>query len=537
MAPSAAPEEVPMPEGAATPGSRLAKRLRESAADERSGLDAVVELLDSLVDTAQDAAVELRGLAERAALLWEDLEDGGTRLADGVQALGRELGRWPARLSRLGGTGWMLAQVAGSYRLHSARRPFLSQESETQALEALHARNARRFAELSIRYGGAFMKVGQLLSSRPDLLPETWIEQLSALQDAAPAIPFEAARKVVEEDLGSPLSQLFERFDEDPLAAASIAQVHRARTRDGVEVAVKVQRPGIEALIALDMELLDLTLASLRSLLPPTDLGAVQAEVREMVMGETDFENEALMMDRLADFFAPVPGIVVPRSLPHLCGPRVLVASFVEGRKITHALDDWKARAEHGDAEARRAIDRTGGLLLEAYLRQVLEAGVFQADPHPGNLLVTESGELVILDFGCTRQMPPEVRDRYGALLRAFLAGDLERMAELFSELGFATRSGRPDTLHAFASEMLHQFREALAHGERAEWLSREQVLLRAAALLEQSEEDPVVSLPGEFVMIARVLGVLGGLFHHYAPHIDMAKHVLPVVGGALARG
>ena len=175
-------------------------------------------------------------------------------------------------------------------------------------------------------------------------------------------------------------------------------------------------------------------------------------------------------------------------------------------------------------------LARIGGLLLEAYTRQVLHAGAFQADPHPGNLLVTERDELVVLDFGCTRRTTPEMRERYRELVATFISGDTDRMTALFTEMGFETESGKPDTLHAFAEELLRHFREAALSGGREIWLDRDAVLGRAADLLDRAQADPVIRLPAEFVMIGRVFGTLGGLFHHYRPRIDFARHVLPVL-------
>jgi ubiquinone biosynthesis protein len=171
-------------------------------------------------------------------------------------------------------------------------------------------------------------------------------------------------------------------------------------------------------------------------------------------------------------------------------------------------------------------------LLLEAYLRQVLEAGTFQADPHPGNLLVTPEGKIVVLDFGCAQTLTPEVRERYLALMGAFMTSDRARMAELFTELGFRTRSGRPDTLHLFADALLTDIGQAARGSIR--WPTREEFGARMASLLAACEDDPVTVLPGEFIMIARVFGTLGGLFARYRPDIDFVRHVLPVLGPAL---
>jgi ubiquinone biosynthesis protein len=472
-----------------------------------------IDRVDEVVSGIEEAVWGIRSVADQAVDLWMSLED--------------EL----PRLARLGRAGWVLSQVTSSYRLHGTWAAFLSREGAAQALAALHARNARRFYELSVLQGGAFLKVAQILSARPDLLPEVWIAELSRLQDAAPPVGFEEIRRVVELELERPLEELFGRFDEEPFAAASIGQVHRVLTLDGQAAAVKVQRPGIAALIAMDMDLLETALAGIRTMLPPTDYRTITAEVRAMVEGEMDYQAEARMMEQLADFFDEIPGIVVPRTLPSLCSARVLTSTLVEGRKITAVLDELAADRDRGDVDAGRRLSRILGLVLEAYVRQVLEAGVFQADPHPGNLLVTDRDEIVLLDFGCTKTMPPGKREGYLALMRAFLSGDRGDMVECLEDLGFATRSGDPETLLTFTEALLSQFRDAMASGERSVWLSQGELLTRAGELLESAQRDPVVRLPPEFVMLSRVFGVLGGLLHHYRPRIDYARHLAPVLG------
>src|SRR5262249_31334685 len=153
---------------------------------------------------------------------------------------------------------------------------------------------------------------------------------------------------------------------------------------------------------------------------------------------------------------------------------------FVEGRKITHVLDELRVARDAGDERARARLDRVMSLLLEAYVRMVLDAGVFQADPHPGNLLVTADDRLVVLDFGATQALADEVRDRYRGVVRAFIFGDRARLAELLSELGFRTKSGQPDTLFSFADVLLQQMKGAAESSERGTafaWPTKEQLL------------------------------------------------------------
>lgn len=486
--------------------------------------------LDDLVAGIEATAWDLRGIAERFVSLGQIVRDDCVALAGDARAFGAEVERWPARGGRAAGIGWLLAQIAASYRLHAIESAFLPEASARERLEALHARNAARFVDASMRHGGAFLKVGQLLSSRLDLLPSIWSRELARLQDGVPPAAWSDVVETLETEFRAPLEDVFAAFDREAVAAASIAQVHRATTRDGRDVAVKVQRPGIEQMLSLDLDLLATFIASMRSALPTLDYDTIVAEVRASIGAETEFANEADVQQRLADFFAAHPRIVVPRPLRELCGARVITSTFMEGRRITLALDEWSALRDAGDAEAGASLDETLGLVLEAYTRQVLEAGVFQADPHPGNLLVAADGTLVLLDFGCARELSPATRRLYAQLLIAFFGGDAARVATLLAELGFRTQSGRPDTLLHFAEAMLGALREAALQGGGVPWLDSDELATQARALLEATRDDPVVRIPEEFAMLARVFGSLGGLFQHYRPRLDWSRNMQPVL-------
>lgn len=495
----------------------------------KSELELWLGALDATLGAVEGAAWELRGLADDALDSWQRLRGSAAQPGAGAVQPGDTA---VDSLARLTDAGLVLARVAASYRVQRLGAAFSSRARASRALDALHRDNARRYVALSERLGGGFLKLGQVLSARPDLLPEIWTQELSRLQDAAPSFPFERVREAVQEDLGASLEALFEQFEPEPIAAASIGQVHRAVTHDGLRVAVKVRRPGIERLVELDLKLLERLLDALRSSLPPTDYATITDELRGALLGELDYREEAAMLQRAHELFLDVPGICAPRPLHALCGSRVLTAEFVDGVKITEALDALKADADAGDGAARERRDTLLGRLLQAYLTQVLEAGVFQADPHPGNLLVTDDDTLVLLDFGCTKSMPAEVRDRYLQLMTSFLSGDKDRMGELFDALGFRTASGSHTTLHAFAQALLEQFKAQML-GE-ASWPDRESLTARARELLSQAHADPVLTLPGEFVLLARVFGTLGGLFNHHRPRLDFARFVLPSLGSAL---
>jgi len=435
--------------------------------------------------------------------------------------------RQPVAMQRLAATGWCLTKIAASYRLHVTRSAFVSRARAARQLEALHEANAKRFHDLSAAHGGAFLKVGQLLSARADLLPDAWIRELSKLQDRAPTVDFEDVRRTVEQDAGEPLEARFASFDPEPLAAASIGQVHRATDHDGRALAVKVRRPGIERLVAHDLDLLEAFVLGARESLPPTDWDTVIDEVRAMVEAELDYDRERATMGRLAAFFEPLEGIRAPRPGDALSTERVLVSTFEPGARITEALD---ARAADGEDDR---VALVLGRLLEAYVAQVLEAGEFQCDPHPGNFLVTDDDEVVVLDFGAAKTLDRATRDGYLDLVQAALADDRARFTARLAELGFATRSGRPDTLDVFADAMLDDFRAAAATGTFA-FPDRDTMLVELRAMLDAADADPVVRVPAHFVMIGRVFSTLGGLFMTYRPAIDYGRHVLPTFTRAL---
>lgn len=508
------------------PSDLLAESLRASARGEgRSSLYAWLAFAHGVLDAIEHAAWEIRGVADQAVAAFNAAQNDIGEMTGRLRAAADEARRWPARQARLASTGWMLAKVVGSYRWYAIRSAFMSRAGAKAALEDLHGANGKRFYQTSVQQGGAFLKVGQMMSARPDLLPAGWISELAGLQDAVPAASFDHVRSVVEEDLGAALDELFAEFDEEPIAAASIGQVHRAVTLDGQEVAVKVQRPGIRDLVETDMDLLALFLESMRSMLPPTDYPTIIGEVRTMIEAELDYRREAGFVARFGQMFEDVPGVKVPALVEPLCGERVLTTAFVRGRKIGLVLEEL---GSSDDPDAHTELSELLGRLLESYLRQVLGAGTFQADPHPGNFLVTDDGELVLLDFGCARELPEKVRQGFIGLMHAFMAGDEQGLTTMLDKLGFETRSGRPDTLHAFAEHLLSQFREAMTSGGTFEWPTKEEVLEQAAELLDAANADPVVRIPAEFVMVARVFGTLGGLFSHYRPALDWQRHLLP---------
>lgn len=484
------------------------------------GQRAALRLIDAFLRSIEGTVWDLRRKAEALTTLT-------TRSFETVRD---EVGDTAAKLTRLSQTGARLSVVATSYRFHTTEAAFLPRNVARRRLEKLHMKNARRLREIAETHGGAFLKVGQLLSARPDILPKSFVDELSVLQDAAPRVPFAEVRAALEAELGGPLESRFSRFDEEPIAAASMGQVHRAVTNDGTDVAVKILRPGIQSLVDQDLVLLGLFVDALAPMFPPTDHPTIVREIRSSVRRELDFMEEAAATIDIGTALAKDPRVVVPEVIAPLSTKQVLVTRFVVGRKITDVLDELAVRIEAGDAVAKERRDHVLGTLLEVFVGQILEDGHFHADPHPGNVLVTEDGKVVLLDFGSTQRLSRETRREYLALLFALTTGDTDGAVQSLATLGFRTKRGRPETLLLFAEALVGSFATS---AKEARFPTKEELEEKARAILSAAGSDPVEAIPAEFVMIARVIGTLAGLFTHYRPTVDIASYVLP----PLARG
>jgi ubiquinone biosynthesis protein len=278
------------------------------------------------------------------------------------------------------------------------------------------------------RLGPTYIKLGQLLSTRVDLLPYT--EALARLQDDVRPFPFAEVEQIITDELGVGLSHAFASFEEQPLAAASLAQVHRATLRSGREVVVKVQRPGIRKLIADDLaafgELAEFADAH-------TDLGQafgfsdLLEQFRKALVAELDYTREATNLVTLARIVEPWPRLVVPRPVPDYSTGRVLTMDYVPGRKVTDLTP--LART---DLDGEPLVDA----LFAGYLQQILAEGFFHADPHPGNVLLTPDGRLALIDLGMVARLSASSRDAMVRLLLAVSDGDGEGAADTLAALG-----------------------------------------------------------------------------------------------------
>jgi predicted unusual protein kinase regulating ubiquinone biosynthesis (AarF/ABC1/UbiB family) len=355
------------------------------------------------------------------------------------------------RVSRTARVGRLAAgqafRQAGTHVTNVAR----SQEGRQAALERRHIEAAEQIVEALGHMKGAAMKLGQVMSFLDvGLVPEEYREEfqrkLGRLRDAAPTVTFKDMRKVIEEELGERIADVFEEFDEEPIAAASIGQVYRARLADdGREVAVKVQYPGVAAAVRADMQNLGLILRVLKRIAPGMDPKAIGEEIRDRIEEELDYELEASNQRTLHRIFRGHPFIVIPDVVTSLSHERVMVSEYVEGI----GFEELK-----GYPQEER--DRIGEILFRFYFGCLYRHRQFSGDPHPGNSMLLGDGRMAFLDFGLFKRMPPGTVELECQVARAVIEGDIDTIMRLGTETGFFPKPERFDR-----DRVLEHFRAA----------------------------------------------------------------------------
>jgi predicted unusual protein kinase regulating ubiquinone biosynthesis (AarF/ABC1/UbiB family) len=338
-----------------------------------------------------------------------------------------------AKVGRLAATE--AARHAGTHAANVVRPP----ERRRAALERRHLESADQILTVLGTMKGAAMKFGQMLSFvdlgvvPKDARPE-FQRKLAALRDSAPQVPFGRMMRVLEEEVGRPRASVFSEFDDQPIGVASIGQVYRAQLKDGTEVAVKVQYPGVAAAVRADMKNLGLMLRLIQRVVPGVDTDAIAQEIRLRVGEELDYELEARNQRAFAAVFRGHPFVVVPDAIPDLSGKRVLVSEYVEGRPFEAIRDD---------PEATR--DRVGEIIYRFFCGTLYRRHEFSGDPHPGNFLLQADGRVAFFDFGLFKRMDADSVALELACQRAACEARAEDLHRLMAEARILPEPERVD--------------------------------------------------------------------------------------------
>jgi len=349
--------------------------------------------------------------------------------------------------------------------------------------------------------GVVFLKFGQVLAMRRDLLPVAYTKELELLHDRLPAMSIAAVRARVKVELGAPVTELFATFDETPLGSATIAQVHEATMLDGRHVAVKVQRPGLKVKIATDIAALTYLVALGEKLFPrlrALDLAAVVREFAISLNRETDFTREARSIVLVRTAMADFPGLWIPDFVPECTRGAVLTLEFSAGKRIDHYAKRHK-----------EAMPKAMNTLVTMMLQTIFEEGLFHADPHPGNVFILPDGRVSLLDFGNTGELDEPMRESLTHLLEAVVKGDARAATEAYLEMA-------PGSEKVNRAALLVDIKAALYDIRRTN-LADVSIGDAFESLLRAGTRNGVRN-PGEFVMLTRAFVILESMIRKLAP-------------------
>ena len=373
--------------------------------------------------------------------------------------------------------------------------------------------------------GPAFIKLGQLLSTRADLLAPPYIEALARLQDDVEPFPFAEVEKIVEEELGVRISKAFSHFDSTPIGSASLAQVHSASLRDGREVVVKVQRPGVRERVLDDLEVLEGMVGVVAN---HTSLGkafaaeAMFREFRVSLLRELDFRRELNNLKRLRRDLSEYPLLIVPEPIESYSSPRVLTMEYIKGRTVRELPPLFRLEFD-GEEVATQ--------LVKGYLDQILVHGFFSADPHPGNLLVTDDGKLGLIDQGMAAYLAPHTQQQFLQLLLAVGEGKTDEVADIAVAMGEKLEGFDGDGFKRSIAELVLPYRDS----------SLSEINLgRMVMEMTRSSSRHGLRPPPEITMLGKTLLNLDEATATLAPHLDpvaiVREHTGDLMRGRLKR-
>ncbi len=369
--------------------------------------------------------------------------------------------------------------------------------------------------------GPTFVKLGQLLSTRPDILPEEYISELELLQDQVQAFPYEEVCRICLDEFEKQPEDLFGSIDSTPLASASIAQVHRAVTNSGEVVAVKVQRPGIQRRIEADLAILDELAGLLERQVPelrwfrPRE---ILAQFANSIRRELDFVAEAQALERFRSNFANDETRVIPKVHWELSSRRILTTEFIDGVKVNN-LEELDARGYD-----RKAIARNGA---RAVLREVFEHRLFHADPHPGNVFVLDGNVIATVDFGIVGRLDEETAESLGGLLSAVVNRDANAIARIFKRMEMLPEDVDEPLLKFDILEFVDRY-----HGLPLDRIDAEQLIRESLRTLRRHR----IILPVNLAMVGRMLAITAGVGRKLDPGFDIVAEAKPFVQSFIAR-
>lgn len=392
-------------------------------------------------------------------------------------------------------------------------------------ITAVHTKNAGRVKKTIDELRGLFIKVGQLISSMSHILPEPYMVALESMQDKAPVTPLPETLALIETELSSSISSLFSEFDDTPIASASIGQVYKATLLNGDRVAVKVQHVGIEALAEADLKIVQTLVNRISWFFKIKGIEHVYGQISLMIREELDYSQEASSMQRIRENLSSTEKIIIPEVIATHSSKRILTTRFQEGTKINNIqqLDKWN-------------IDRNelAERLILTYCKMILEHGFYHADPHPGNLLVTQSGDIVLLDFGAVAVMNETMRKEIPILIQAVLRKDTSKILVSLRKIGFV---GNDESSTQVAEKLINALNSFIQDEIKIDNMNFKEMNmddLKGSSIDNLRKEigirelTKIVQVPKDWILLDRTLQLLTGTSFTLSPEVNPVKIIKP---------
>lgn len=390
----------------------------------------------------------------------------------------------------------------------------------TKRIDTLHQKNAKRAKKAILELNGLFIKVGQLISIMSNIVPEAYGSILESLQDNTPSSPFKVTKQNIEKELGDTLTNLFSSFDENPLASASIGQVHKATLKSGEQVAVKIQHPNIETLAKVDLGIIEKLIKLVSRFFKINGIDHVYEQVKQMIYEELDYSQEAQSIITIKNNCIEIEGVIIPEVFTAYSSQKILTTSFCEGVKITNTnqIKDWELDE-----------NKIGEKLVFAYCEMLLNHGIYHADPHPGNLLVNKDGDIIILDFGAIGYLSDDMRENIPNFVRAIVSKDQDKVLEALKKMGFIANGKEAEKT---AEKIIKALTEFLEGGVNIRELSIDDINDSSIADLRKNlsikELTSTIQVPKDWILLERTIMLLDGVTAKLAPEYNPMDTIKP---------
>ncbi|MGB1104174.1 MAG: ABC1 kinase family protein [Crocinitomicaceae bacterium] len=416
-------------------------------------------------------------------------------------------------------------RILGSYIWLYLRSKVFGQTYYSKRVGKLHQRNAERLKETILELRGLFTKVGQLLSVLSTILPDAYANVLESLQDQAPPSSLESTKKTIRESLGKEPSEIFQTFDENQIASASIGQVYKAQLKTGEWVAVKVQHPDVKDIAEIDLNIVEKLVKRVSFFLKVHGAEHIYKQVRIMVEEELDYEREVKSMQRIKDQLSEFDNVIVPKVYSEYSTDKMMVADFHEGVKITavEKLEEWGLNG--------RTIAEE---LITIFCKMILVDGFYHADPHPGNVLINAKGQIILLDFGATATLDDEMREEIPAIIQHIIRKDTPKIIKSLQKMGFL---GNDNYSKEVAAKMVDALTTFVQNEIKIDNLNLKDISIddiRGSSLdklrkeLSIRELSTTLNIPKDWILLERAIILVQGISATIAPEYNPLDTVKP---------